>query len=156
LNIVSTQEQPGNKPYKEDVVMRVVYSFLIAIVAAMIAGGAHAQEIGWKKVDEALGKTAAVSGDVHRYGLPRTDLTVTLDGVTIKPTLVLGGWVAFQPRPMHGAAMDIGDLVLFETEINRSWQSCSTAASTSRPFITICCAQRPPPSTCMSAGMATP
>ena len=28
---------------------------------------------------------AAVTGDVHRYGFPRTDLTVTLDGVTIKP-----------------------------------------------------------------------
>jgi hypothetical protein len=96
--------------------MRVVYSFLIAIVAAMIAEGAHAQEIDWKKVDEALGKTAAVSGDVHRYGLPRTDLNVTLDGVTIKPTLALGGWVAFQP--MHGAAMVMGDLVLLDTEIN--------------------------------------
>ena len=96
--------------------MRVVYLFLIAIVAAMTAGGAHAQEIDWKKVDEALGKSAAVSGDVHRYGLPRTDLNVTLDGVTIKPTLALGGWVAFEP--MHGAAMVMGDLVLLETEIN--------------------------------------
>ena len=58
----------------------------------------------------------AVSGDVHRYGFPRTDLTVTLDGVTIKPALALGGWVAF--KPMHGEAMVMGDLVLLETEIN--------------------------------------
>jgi hypothetical protein len=41
---------------------------------------------------------------------------VTLDGVTIKPTLALGGWVAF--KPMHGEAMVMGDLVLLETEIN--------------------------------------
>jgi hypothetical protein len=27
---------------------------------------------------------------VHRYGFPRTDLTVTLDGVTIKPALTAG------------------------------------------------------------------
>jgi hypothetical protein len=53
---------------------------------------------------------------VHRYGFPRTDLTVTLDGVTIKPALALGGWVAF--KPMHGQAMVMGDLVLLETEIN--------------------------------------
>jgi hypothetical protein len=53
---------------------------------------------------------------VHRYGFPRTDLTVTLDGVTIKPALALGGWVAF--KPMHGEAMVMGDLVLLETEIN--------------------------------------
>jgi uncharacterized protein DUF1259 len=76
---------------------------------------AMAAEIDWKKVDAALGKSAAVSGEVHRYGLPRSDLHVTLDGVTIKPALALGGWVAF--APMHGEAMVMGDLVLLETEI---------------------------------------
>ena len=54
--------------------------------------------------------------DVHRYGFPRSDLTVTLDGVTIKPALALGGWVAF--KPMHGEVMVMGDLVLLETEVN--------------------------------------
>ncbi|MFL5240327.1 MAG: DUF1259 domain-containing protein [Rhizomicrobium sp.] len=77
---------------------------------------AHAADIDWQKVDDAFGRKAAVSGDVHRYGFPRTDLTVTLDGVTIKPALALGGWVAF--KPMHGDAMVMGDLVLLETEIN--------------------------------------
>ena len=76
---------------------------------------AHAQSIDWKKVDVALGKTATVSGEVHRYGLPRSDLHVTLDGIQIKPALALGGWVAF--APMHGQAMVMGDLVLLETEI---------------------------------------
>ena len=78
--------------------------------------GFQNQDIDWKKVDAALGKTAAISGDVHRYGIPRTDLQVTLDGVTIKPALALGGWVAF--KPAHGGAMVMGDLVLLETEIN--------------------------------------
>ena len=41
---------------------------------------------------------------------------MTLDGVTIKPALALGGWVAF--KPMHGEAMVMGDLVLLETEVN--------------------------------------
>ena len=77
---------------------------------------AHAADIDWQKVDDALGRKPAVSGDVHRYGFPRSDLTVTLDGVTIKPALALGGWVAF--KPMHGEAMVMGDLVLLETEIN--------------------------------------
>ena len=53
---------------------------------------------------------------MHRYGFPRSDLTVTFDGVTIKPALALGGWVAF--KPAHGGAMVMGDLVLLETEIN--------------------------------------
>src|SRR5207248_8115978 len=71
--------------------------------------------INWEKVDAALGRKAAVTGDVHRYGFPRTDLNVTLDGVTIKPALALGGWIAF--KPAHGGAMVMGDLVLLDSEI---------------------------------------
>src|SRR5215470_8543023 len=95
--------------------MRVVH--LLAICAVTTIGTvANAQEIDWNKVDEAAGRKAAVTGDVHRYGFPRSDLTVTLDGVTIKPALALGGWAAF--KPMHGGAMVMGDLVLLDTEIN--------------------------------------
>ena len=95
--------------------MRAVYVLAICAVAT-IGGAAKAQEIDWKKVDEALGRSAAVSGDVHRYGFPRSDLNVTLDGVTIRPALALGGWTAF--KPAHDGAMVMGDLVLLDTEIN--------------------------------------
>jgi hypothetical protein len=84
--------------------------------AMLLASAASAQELDWKKVDEALGRSGAVSGDVHRYGFPRTDLSVTLEGVTLKPAFALGGWAAF--KPMHGGAMLMGDIVLLETEIN--------------------------------------
>jgi hypothetical protein len=77
---------------------------------------AHAEDVNWQQVDDVLGRKPAVAGDVHRYGFPRTDLSVTLDGVTIKPALALGGWVAF--KPMHGGAMVMGDLVMLESEIN--------------------------------------
>ncbi|MGC2810510.1 MAG: DUF1259 domain-containing protein [Bradyrhizobium sp.] len=87
-----------------------------ALFVASFATLATAQEIDWKKVDDAFGRKPVVSDDVHRYGFPRTDLTVTLDGVTIKPALALGGWVAF--KPMHGGAMVMGDLVLLENEID--------------------------------------
>jgi Domain of Unknown Function (DUF1259) len=90
----------------------------IAVPAFVIsfAAGAHAQAIDWQKVDDAFGRKPVVSEDVHRYGFPRSDLSVTLDGVAIKPALALGGWVAF--KPAHGGAMVMGDLVLLETEIN--------------------------------------
>jgi hypothetical protein len=96
--------------------MRTVLWLAASIFSASLVTAATAQEIDWQKVDDALGRKPAVSGDVHRYGFPRTDLTVTLDGVTIKPALALGGWIAF--KPMHGEAMVMGDLVLLETEIN--------------------------------------
>jgi hypothetical protein len=93
-------------------------AFHILAISALvtIATPANAQEIDWKKVDEAAGRTGAVTGDVHRYGFPRTDLQVTLDGVAIRPALALGGWAAF--KPMHGGAMVMGDLVLLDTEVN--------------------------------------
>src|ERR1700688_5109393 len=96
---------------------RTMRAVNVVTIMAMTAfcSATQAQEIDWKKVDEALGRTAAVSGEVHRYGLPRTDLNVTLEGVTIKPAFALGGWAAF--APMHGEAMVMGDLVLLETEI---------------------------------------
>jgi hypothetical protein len=95
--------------------MRTIHA--LANCAAVLAiAAANAQEIDWKKVDAALGRTAAVSGEVHRYGFPRSDLQVTVDGVAIRPTLALGGWAAFQPA--HGEAMVMGDLVLLETEVN--------------------------------------
>ena len=94
--------------------MRIVLS--AAILSAALAGAAHAQEIDWKQVDQALGRSGAVNADVHRYGFPRSDLQVTLDGVQIKPGLALGGWVAFKPG--HGGAMVMGDLVLLQSEIN--------------------------------------
>jgi uncharacterized protein DUF1259 len=89
----------------------------ILTICAAVAGAtaAYAQEIDWQKVDAALGRSGAVTGDVHRYGFPRSDLQVTVDGVTIRPSLALGGWAAF--KPAHGGVMVMGDLVLLDTEI---------------------------------------
>src|SRR3954451_18236633 len=95
--------------------MRALQALAICSMA-VLGTPAAAQNIDWKKVDEAAGRNATVSGDVHRYGFPRTDLQVMLDGVAIKPGFALGGWVAF--KPAHEGAMVMGDLVLLESEIN--------------------------------------
>jgi Domain of Unknown Function (DUF1259) len=101
--------------------MRLVYLMVIICVLCAPISIARAQgqsqAIDWQKVDDAIGrKPAAVAGDAHRYGFARSDLTVTLDGVTIKPALALGGWVAL--KAMQSEAMVMGDLVLLEDEIN--------------------------------------
>jgi len=86
----------------------------ISLIVALITSAKA--ETDWFVVDTILTRTGAVSGDVHRYGLPRSDLNVSLDGVALKPGFALGGWVAFEP--MGDKAMMMGDLVLTETEIN--------------------------------------
>jgi uncharacterized protein DUF1259 len=96
--------------------MRVIKLLAAYGVVLSTTAGAHAQAIDWAKIDGILGRTSAVGGAVHRYGFPRSDLQVTLDGVTIRPTLALGGWAAFQP--MGNMAMVMGDLVLLQSEVN--------------------------------------
>jgi biotin operon repressor len=96
--------------------MRTKIAVFAFILALAFIGESHADQIDWAKVDAALGKTASIQGEVHRYGIPRSDLPVTLDGVTIKPALALGGWLAFEP--MTDGAVVMGDLVLTETEVS--------------------------------------
>ena len=87
----------GKGNLEEITTMRI--TALLAAVGLMVAlaGQSHADEIDWAKVDAALGKTASVQDNVHRYGIPRSDLQVTVDGVAIKPALALGGWLGFEP-----------------------------------------------------------
>ncbi len=91
-------------------------AILAATFAVVLAAPAWAAP-DWAKVDRALGRAGTEQADgVHRYGFPRSDLKVTLDGVAIKPALALGSWAAFQP--MGDDAMVMGDLVLTQEEVN--------------------------------------
>ena len=80
------------------------------------AASAPARQIDWKAVDQAMGRTGTMQpGDVYRYSMPRGDLTVTVQGVRIRPALALGSWIAF--KATSDGAMAMGDLVLKETEV---------------------------------------
>ena len=91
---------------------------LFALISGMtLATAAGAVDIDWSKVDQALGKAGSNQpGGVHKYGLPRSDLKVTVDGIPLKPTLALGSWIGFMP--MGSGAMFMGDLVLTENEVS--------------------------------------
>jgi biotin operon repressor len=73
--------------------------------------------IDWNALDEALGRKGDVmAGDVHRYGFPRSDLKVTLDGIALKPGFALGSYAAFAATGTGAVVM--GDLVLTEAEVS--------------------------------------
>ena len=79
--------------------------------------GGVAQNPDWSGVERALGrKGTANPGDVMKFSFPRSDLTVTLAGVQLKPALALGSWVAFK-RVGGGVTMVMGDLVLTQDEV---------------------------------------
>ncbi|RZU41485.1 DUF1259 domain-containing protein [Edaphobacter modestus] len=70
----------------------------------------------WKPVEAALGRSGQMQpGEVYKFALPRRDMKVVKDGVTVAPGLALGSWVAF--KKMGNEAMVMGDLVLTEEEI---------------------------------------
>jgi len=86
-----------------------------AILAA--AAGVHAAAGDWDGVAKAIGRPGTeMPGGVYRVGIPRSDLTVLLDGVQVKPALALGSYLAFQKAGKE--AMVMGDLVLLQEEVN--------------------------------------
>jgi hypothetical protein len=87
------------------------------VILALAAGSAARAAPDWDAVAKALGKAGAMQpGGIYKVPLPRTDLSVTLDGVPLKAGFALGSWVAFEP--MGEEAMVMGDLVLTHAEVN--------------------------------------
>jgi len=86
------------------------------LIASGLPSAALAADPDWKAVEQALGKTGQVQpGDVFRIGMPRTDLSVTVKGVPVKPGFALGSYAAFKQVGDH--AMVMGDLVLLDQEV---------------------------------------
>ena len=70
-------------------------------------------------IDQAAGAKGSYTPeeDVYRVTFPRTDVKVAVEGRPMHPFLGLTSWAAFTPDA-HGGLMVMGDLVLFEDEVN--------------------------------------
>ena len=91
---------------------------LTLVIAGVMPSSTRAQAASWQAgVDSALGRKGTVQPDsAYKFSLPRSDLSVSIEAVALKPALALGSWVAFLPTgPSQSIAM--GDLVLTENEI---------------------------------------
>ena len=92
-------------------------SLASTVIAASLSMSVLAAESDWDAVAKAIGRSGTeMPGGVYRVGIGRSDLTVTLDGVQIKPPLALGSYLAFQKSGKE--AMVMGDLVLLQEEVN--------------------------------------
>lgn len=71
----------------------------------------------WSAVTAAIGRPGTLQPDnVMKFGFPRSDLSVTLNGVRLRPSFALGTWIAFK-RLNDRDAIVMGDLVLTEKEV---------------------------------------
>lgn len=92
--------------------------FVLA-VAVVIAPPAAAQDIppDYKAVLDTLGRPGDFKDGVLKVNVPRSDVTVSVAGVSTPTPFGFGGWVAFT-RGEHDMDVVMGDLVLTEDEVN--------------------------------------
>src|SRR2546423_467384 len=77
-------------------------------------------------IAKALGRTGKIMpGEVYRIGLPRTDLHVTLHGISLAPTFALGGYAVYKAEP--NGTLVLGDLPLLESEVGPVEQSLTNS-----------------------------
>ncbi len=97
----------------------VVYVWSIVILAGVVGFLAFAnanRQLDADKIATAAGSKATTTKDgVVRIAWSRTDVSVKVDGMPLKPFAGLGSWAAFTTAP-HGA-MVMGDTVVFEDEV---------------------------------------
>lgn len=94
----------------------VFVSVSILVSARLAAQAAPSPSGDWSVVEQALGRKGAPNpGGVIKFSFPRTDMSVSVAGVQVRPALALGSWVAFE-HTGDGALM-MGDLVLAEQEV---------------------------------------
>jgi hypothetical protein len=55
---------------------------------------------------------------VFKVSIPRADVKVSVDGTPMPPFMGLTSWAAFKPGMKNGAVMVMGDVVLFQDEVN--------------------------------------
>jgi uncharacterized protein DUF1259 len=97
---------------------RLVSGLLLGLMFA--AGPAFAQSntqpLNTDGIAKAMGKEGELTGEMYRVSFPRSDLTVEVGNVVIKPALALMSWAAFVKSGT--TAISYGDLVLLDGEIN--------------------------------------
>ncbi len=89
--------------------------FPTMIAVLVLPAWLSAQGVNSSKIDQVLGRSGEKSGNVYRVSFPRSDLHVSVHGVSIKPGLALGSWAAFSGS--DDDAMAMGDLVLLTDEL---------------------------------------
>ena len=85
-------------------------------IALLIPSSILAQGINGTKLEEELGRPGQKIGEIYKFGFPRTDLHVSVQGIAVNTGLALGSWAAFSGTDDNAIVM--GDLVLLQNEVN--------------------------------------
>jgi uncharacterized protein DUF1259 len=93
---------------------------IFVLYAACLSAPAQSRgKLEPSKIDAAIGaKGAWIEAEgVYKVTFPRSDVAIIVDGRQMEPFMGFTSWVGFQPGKSE-SAMVMGDLVLFEDEVN--------------------------------------
>jgi hypothetical protein len=109
-------------------VLALCLCFPLLLIAGAVTGTSFAQSVEWEKVDAAIGRNATVSGDVHRYGFPRTDLNVSLKLIEngIEITAIHNHLLRAKPMPFYTHVGGHGDAIKLATTIRAGLAASKT------------------------------
>jgi Domain of Unknown Function (DUF1259) len=109
----------GINSHREEVMSKIaIFVTILCLTAISILSAQQSKEIGLKEVDSIFNQEGKIQPDgVVRYGWPRKDLKVQVNGIDIEPGLALGSWAAFK-KLKADQVMAMGDLVLLTKEVN--------------------------------------
>ena len=97
--------------------MRNVFLAGIFMFAGCVSAAAQEPPADYKAVMTTLGKSGDFKDGVLKVNIPRSDLTVTIQGKSVPGPLGFGGWIALA-KGEGGHEVMMGDLVLTEDEVN--------------------------------------
>src|SRR5438874_950628 len=94
--------------------------FLLVFLAAVSGSVRAAQaQLDTNRIEQLTGLTGKMNAEegVFKVTSPRTDVKVSVDKWLMPPFMGLASWAAFKPA-LKEQAMVMGDLVLFQDEVN--------------------------------------
>jgi hypothetical protein len=100
-------------------VLSLVLLFWTGVTAPTFAADDKAK-LDTAGIDRITGGKALMNEQegVYKVSFPRDDVKVNVDGVEMPPFMGLTSWAAFKPGMKDGTVMVMGDMVLFQDEVN--------------------------------------
>lgn len=96
---------------------RVVPALLMGLITPMAFLQAQEMPADYAAVLKTLGKKGDFKANVLKINIPRSDLKITIDGISTPTPFGFGGWLAMTKGDGEMDVM-MGDLVLLEDEVN--------------------------------------
>ncbi len=102
---------------KNRIVIAFAATYVLSVTVGVVRSQAQEMPKQYQAVLDTLGKKGDYKSNVLKINIPRSDLTVTVDGVATPTPFGFGGWLAMTKGSGNMDVM-MGDLVLLEDEVN--------------------------------------